>query len=42
MLVHRNQLSILYYNTRKFKIVIIELFENERIYDINIIVIQEL
>lgn len=41
MVVHRNQLSILQYNTRKSRAVMMKLFENRRIYDIDIIAIQE-
>ena len=41
MVAHRNQLSILQYNTRKSRTVMIELFEKKRIYDIDIIAIQE-
>ncbi len=38
---HQNQLSILQYNTRKSRTVMVELFENARTYDIDIIAIQE-
>ncbi len=38
---HRNQLSILQYNTRKSRTVMVELFDNEKIYDIDIVAIQE-
>ncbi len=41
MSLHQNQLSILQYNTRKSRTVMVELFENARTYDIDIIAIQE-
>ena len=41
MVVYRNQLSILQYNIRKSRAIMMELFENRRIYDIDIIVIQK-
>lgn len=41
MVAHPNRLSILQYNTRKSRTVMIELFGNEKIYDIDIIAIQE-
>ncbi len=42
MSLYQNQLSILQYNTRKLRIVIVELFKNARTYNIDIIAIQEL
>ncbi len=41
MVAHPNQLSILQYNTRKSRTVMVELFDNEKIYNIDIIAIQE-
>ncbi len=40
--LYQNQLSILQYNTRKSRTVIVELFENARTYNTDIIAIQEL
>ena len=42
MVEHRNQLSILQYNTRKSRTTMIELFEHALTSDIDIIAIQEL
>ena len=41
MVAHPNQLSILQYNIRKSRTVMVELFDNEKIYNIDIIAIQE-
>ena len=39
MIVYRNQLTVLQYNIRKSKVVIMKLFENESIYNIDISII---